>query len=310
MEDDNEKFFVSDPTKGKHVSYTVKGSDSFGDFEGSRRYKDFLALRNSLISKWPGCFIPPIPPKKAIGNKDAKFVEERRLLLQRFLREVGKNENLLSSEEFKTFARPQGPDIEKQINSLPKITSDQLIERLRDQLGVGDTKPLEQVKEAQDRINDFKTFGKKQLVSLNQVSDSLNNMNVVKANQIQGYKQFYDCIEKYEESCLNHFVDNNANKLIVGDFANTTLKDKINEVVEQQQNSYEVLSTWIKGEVLDLKAMLEAIDKRDEVESMKNKLENKKKSDSASLDKLSAGKSTMKTMFKGASGKQNEITTL
>lgn len=95
---------------------------------------------------------------------------------------MGKNENLLSSEEFKTFARPQGADIEKQINALPKPTSDQLIERLRDQLGVGDTKPLEQVKESQDKINDFKTFGKKTLVTLNQVSDALNNMNVIKSN--------------------------------------------------------------------------------------------------------------------------------
>lgn len=56
--------------------------------------------------------------------------------------------------------------------------------------------------------------------------------------------------------------------------------------------------------------MLEAIEKRDEVEATKNKLEAKKKGDAASLDKLSAGKSTMKTMFKGASGKQNEITNL
>lgn len=113
-----------DPTKGKHVSYTVRGTDSLGDFEGSRRYKDFLALRNSLIARWPGCYIPPIPPKKAIGNKDMKFVEERRRLLQRFLREVGKNENLLNSEEFRTFARPPGPDIERLINALPKASSD------------------------------------------------------------------------------------------------------------------------------------------------------------------------------------------
>lgn len=81
IDESDEKFFVTDPTKGKHVSYTVRGSDSFGDFDGPRRYKDFLALRNALILRWPGCYIPPIPPKKAIGNKDAKFVEERRALL-------------------------------------------------------------------------------------------------------------------------------------------------------------------------------------------------------------------------------------
>lgn len=110
-EDSNEKYFVTDPTKGKHVSYTVKGCDALGDFDGQRRYKDFLALRSSLVQKWPGCYVPPIPPKKAIGNKDLKFIEERRILLQRFLRELGRFDHLLNSEEFKTFARPSGPDI-------------------------------------------------------------------------------------------------------------------------------------------------------------------------------------------------------
>lgn len=76
------------------------------------------------------------------------------------------------------------------------------------------------------------------------------------------------------------------------------------------QNSFESLATWIRGEQLDLKAMMEAVDKRDEVEGMKTKLENKKKSDSTELDKLSAGKKTMGTLLKGASGKQDRITNL
>lgn len=49
-----------------HVSYTVMGQDSKGTFEVPRRYKDFQALRESLVSRWPGCFIPQIPPKQAM----------------------------------------------------------------------------------------------------------------------------------------------------------------------------------------------------------------------------------------------------
>ena len=81
-------------------------------------------------------------------------------------------------------------------------------------------------------------------------------------------------------------------------------------MVADMRNSYEDLANWIKGETLDLKALLEAFEKRDEVEATKTKLEKQKKSDTASLDKLSAGKSTVKTIFKGASGKQTEITNL
>ena len=42
-------YSVSDPTKDSHTTYTVRGEDAEGAFEGSRRYNDFFALRNSLV---------------------------------------------------------------------------------------------------------------------------------------------------------------------------------------------------------------------------------------------------------------------
>jgi len=63
-------FTVGDPIIGSHVTYSVKGIDNDGAFEGLRRYNDFFNLWNSLLSWWPGIFIPPIPPKKKVGNKE------------------------------------------------------------------------------------------------------------------------------------------------------------------------------------------------------------------------------------------------
>ena len=50
----------------KHVQYNIKGTDSFGEVNTMRRYKDFTYLRKVLVSSWPGCFIPQIPGKKMI----------------------------------------------------------------------------------------------------------------------------------------------------------------------------------------------------------------------------------------------------
>ena len=33
---------------------------------------------------WPGLYIPYMPSKKLIGNRDAKFIVERRYFLERF----------------------------------------------------------------------------------------------------------------------------------------------------------------------------------------------------------------------------------
>ena len=52
-----------------------------------------------------------------MGNKDQKFIEERRGLLERFLKEVAKYDYLIQSKEFKIFARDKG-DIEKVLGSL------------------------------------------------------------------------------------------------------------------------------------------------------------------------------------------------
>ncbi|KAM4820148.1 sorting nexin-29 isoform 2-T2 [Thomomys bottae] len=53
-----------------------------------RRYTEFRSLHHRLQSTFPQVRAYTFPPKKAIGNKDAKFVEERRKQLQSYLRSV------------------------------------------------------------------------------------------------------------------------------------------------------------------------------------------------------------------------------
>lgn len=67
-------------------------------------------MRKIFTDRWPGCYIPAIPEKVTVninvdkmsiqGNKDANFVEERRSLLQRFIREIAMFEYLVESKEF------------------------------------------------------------------------------------------------------------------------------------------------------------------------------------------------------------------
>jgi len=75
---------------GTFTSYTVyKVVCSAGSSEHVfRRYSDFVWLRNVLVKSFPGIFIPPLPPKAVIGNKDESFVESRRSDLQRWLQRV------------------------------------------------------------------------------------------------------------------------------------------------------------------------------------------------------------------------------
>jgi sorting nexin-1/2 len=78
-------------------------------------------LREALAVKWPGVYIPAIPEKKLMGNKDDKFVEERRSLLERFMKEIAKFDFLVESKEFKVFARHKG-EIDKVLAGMVRET--------------------------------------------------------------------------------------------------------------------------------------------------------------------------------------------
>ncbi|XP_060548903.1 sorting nexin-29 [Pantherophis guttatus] len=64
-----------------------------------RRYTEFRGLHHKLQMRYHQVRSFNFPPKKAIGNKDAKFVEERRKQLQNYLRNV-MNKVIQSLPEF------------------------------------------------------------------------------------------------------------------------------------------------------------------------------------------------------------------
>ncbi|XP_069859562.1 sorting nexin-29 isoform X1 [Dipodomys merriami] len=100
-----------------------------------RRYTEFRSLHHRLQSTFPQVRAYTFPPKKAIGNKDAKFVEERRKQLQSYLRSVmnkviqmvpefaasPKKETLVQLMPFFVDVAPPGEPLSK--SSRPKAAS-------------------------------------------------------------------------------------------------------------------------------------------------------------------------------------------
>ena len=213
---DDSVFTVSDPVNTGHVSYTVKGVDEDGEFEGSRRYNDFFHIRNALVNRWPGTFVPAIPSKKAVGNKDDKYIEHRRFFLQRFLKKIGGLPHLLNSDEFKIFSRPSG-DIEKILAMLPKMTPSALVERYKSVLHIDEYPDDFLVKQCREVINEFGSFCKKVLPTLKALRETTSKMVPTKAQQNSNYKGLIQSMVKFEEEALSQYCDSNYNKFVVGD---------------------------------------------------------------------------------------------
>ena len=109
--------------------------------------------------------IPKLPPKKTIGNKEVKFIYERKFYLERFLRKCAKQEFIINSEEFRIFARPSSGDMDKMLERLPRLPSGTMIERLRSVTNVNERNYDFADKERLNNIvAEFSIFAKKVLL--------------------------------------------------------------------------------------------------------------------------------------------------
>jgi len=110
----------------KHTVYRIKGYDSLGEIDVTRRFKEFYLFREIMYQRYPGIFIPPIPPKQASGNTKENFVEERRYFLSQFLRKFSKTYYLAKTPEIQVFLRPSGK-VEDSLKNLQKTNTDRVL---------------------------------------------------------------------------------------------------------------------------------------------------------------------------------------
>ncbi|ODV88226.1 hypothetical protein CANARDRAFT_186366, partial [[Candida] arabinofermentans NRRL YB-2248] len=113
---------VGDPVKvselaSSHIVYsiTTKTKSKLLRNEEStvtRRYSDFLWLYNQLLNNHPGHIIPPPPEKQVYGRFDEKFIENRRLALEKMLIKISKSPILQNDYDFIIFLQSENFSIE------------------------------------------------------------------------------------------------------------------------------------------------------------------------------------------------------
>mmetsp|Transcript_15406 Transcript_15406/g.14997 ORF Transcript_15406/g.14997 Transcript_15406/m.14997 type:complete len:186 (-) Transcript_15406:713-1270(-) len=151
---------VCEPTvKGsgpsKYVLYKIVGSDHIGEFEIWRRYSHFDLFREVLLARFMGLYIPPIPPKQKIGNNEQSFVDERRESLDTFMKDLTYLPYLYESAEFQVFLRPQIGNVEKALKTLPQMTTDDHLTRLRTLIPINENVTEYKLKGCNETITEF-----------------------------------------------------------------------------------------------------------------------------------------------------------
>ncbi|TID19165.1 hypothetical protein CANINC_003735 [Pichia inconspicua] len=120
------EILVGDPLKvgeltNAHVVYTITTKTTsklftYPDTTVTRRYSDFLWLYNRLLNNHPGYIIPPPPEKQAYGRFDDKFIENRRLALEKMLQKIANRKIFQDDKDLITFLQSENFAIDSKRN--------------------------------------------------------------------------------------------------------------------------------------------------------------------------------------------------
>ena len=119
----------TEKTIGSYIAYTLDGTDVTEKLP--RRYSDFFSLYEKLVQRWPGIYVPRIPPKKITGNLDPNMIKTRMRLLNRFCLNLSNIEYLYKAEETNIF-RNSIPDVANAINKLPELSLKDILARMKE----------------------------------------------------------------------------------------------------------------------------------------------------------------------------------
>lgn len=313
MEEQQEELplYVSDPVINKegiggittYVSYSLKGSKLQNPL--NRRYRDFDALRRKLIERWPGVFIPKLPHKKKIGNKQKEVVEIRIEMINRFLKKLCNIDYLYGSDEVELFLQ-ESSNVPKTLDNIKENTYEELLKKYASVFT--------------DYDDNFDTLaGKKDQESfrlkLGQNYPRLKAFRkVVYQEKIRfqdvqkNYLAILNLITLYEKDVLLNYTGDEE-KLVFMNSKNVDLLKNMANTQEKVINPYDRLYAAITEDYLTTEAMIEALDGLKGLQETYNKLTRNLTSTNVQLNDLQAGKTNIKTLFK-FKGKEENINNL
>lgn len=198
-----------------------------------------------------------------LNQNNEVFVEERRLLLERFMKEIAKYDYIVFSKEFKIFARGKG-EIDKILQAMPKQTPMQVLEKYRLNFQIEEEQDAASFNTYKERIMIFQSYLKKAIGVMEMQKKTLKAMSSVREKQDKAQTELIHNLMKYEDIAIAYYSDQDYNKrCLTHPSAGEDLKERLNQSATKWKNPYQDAYIWLKGEFLDVQGMYDAIQGRE-----------------------------------------------
>ena len=227
-----------------------------------RRFSDFYSLREKLVERWPGIYIPNLPPKLTMGNLEKKVIEMRTRVINDFCHKISKFKFILDSDELQIFLI-RCNDVSKAINNLPKLNYEDILNRYNkifsDIVQKIEAENIDNEKYIK-KVKDAIPFMKKVLLNLKGFEKSILSTEENKEKEINYYYDLMNVFENFEKYSLLECVNNDEDKLIFSNPKNNETFQKIKDIKEKFKNPFTDLASWVEDDILDFNAMLFALE--------------------------------------------------
>ena len=285
---------VEKPVVGSFIQYTMDGTDITEPL--TRRYSDFFSLYEKLLQRWPGIYIPRVPPKKITGNMDPSVIRTRMRLLNRFCLNLSNIEYLYKAEETNIF-RNNIPDVANAINKLPELSLSEILTRMKE--------AFPEYNENYDIIvgkSKFETFETFLTACEKKIGEFKSSVDNASEKRDADKKQFLELIKgftNYEKDNMMIYADNNVNSLIFFNPAYSSLSERVLKLKQDMINPFVAFRDWLQEEILDVEAMKEALKQIRNLLETESKLKDKLNTLEEDLKKGQQGQvNIFKSIFK------------
>ena len=285
---------VEKPVVGSFIQYTMDGTDITEPL--TRRYSDFFSLYEKLLQRWPGIYIPRVPPKKITGNMDPSVIRTRMRLLNRFCLNLSNIEYLYKAEETNIF-RNNIPDVANAINKLPELSLSEILTRMKE--------AFPEYNENYDIIvgkSKFDTFEAFLTACEKKIGEFKSSVDSASEKRDADKKQFLELVKgftNYEKDNMMIYADNNVNSLIFFNPAYSSLSERVLKLKQDMINPFVAFRDWLQEEILDVEAMKEALKQIRNLLETESKLKDKLNTLEEDLKKGQQGQvNIFKSIFK------------
>ena len=285
---------VEKPVVGSFIQYTMDGTDITEPL--TRRYSDFFSLYEKLLQRWPGIYIPRVPPKKITGNMDPSVIRTRMRLLNRFCLNLSNIEYLYKAEETNIF-RNNIPDVANAINKLPELSLSEILTRMKE--------AFPEYNENYDIIvgkSKFETFETFLTACEKKIGEFKSSVDSASEKRDVDKKQFLELVKgftNYEKDNMMIYADNNVNSLIFFNPAYSSLSERVLKLKQDMINPFVAFRDWLQEEILDVEAMKEALKQIRNLLETESKLKDKLNTLEEDLKKGQQGQvNIFKSIFK------------